>query len=82
MKKAWSTASLLLIALLGVTSIVCTKGVFEGLAARQVGNWLAGYPTIYTSQLTDAQRDGLASELESLANKKGSSVVSVGEIPA
>lgn len=75
MKKAWSTASLLLIALLGVTSIVCTKGVFEGLAARQVGNWLAGYPTIYTSQLTDAQRDGLASELESLANKKGIGVI-------
>ena len=53
MKKAWPIVSLLLIALLGVTSVICVKGVFEALVSRQVDDWLSDQPTIFTSQLTD-----------------------------
>ena len=69
MKKAWSIVSLLLIALLGVTSVICVKGVFEALVSRQVDDWLSDQPTIFTSQLTDRQKDSLVAELQNLANK-------------
>lgn len=69
MKKAWSIVSILLIALLGVTSVICVKGVFEALVSRQVDDWLSDQPTIFTSQLTDRQKDSLVAELQNLANK-------------
>lgn len=76
MKKVWSAASLVIIALLGITSIVCIKGVFESLVARQVDAWFSGQPTIYTSQLTDEQKGGLVSELQGLVNEEGLTAIS------
>lgn len=77
MKKAWPIVSLLLIALLGVTSVICVKGVFEALVSRQVDDWLSDQPTIFTSQLTDRQKDSLVAELQNLANKGTFTVISL-----
>ena len=77
MKKAWSIGSLLIIVLLGVTSVICTKGVFEGLASRRVDGWLSDQPTIFTSQLTDGQKDGLVAELRNLAGDGSFTAISV-----
>lgn len=62
---------MLIVALLGVSSIVCVKGIFETIATRQVDRWFYNRPVIYTSQLTNTQKDALCSELQSLASKKG-----------
>ena len=53
MRKAWSIASLLIIVLLGVTSTICAKGLFEILASRKVDDWFPDQQAIFTSRLTD-----------------------------
>lgn len=77
MKKAWPIASLLIIILLGVTSVICVKGVFESLASRRVDDWLSDQPSIFTSQLTDEQKDGLVAELRSMAGEGSFTAISV-----
>ena len=56
--------------------MICSKGVFEALVSWQVDDWLSKYPTIYTSQLTDGQKDGLVSELRLLAGEDGFAAMS------
>lgn len=76
MKKAWSAASFLVIVLLSITSALCVKGAFEALASRQVAAWLQDQPRIFTSQLTDEQKDRLALELRERATERHLTVVS------
>lgn len=75
MRKAWHVASLIIVVLLGVTSAVCAKGILQALMVRQVDGWLSGQPTIYTSQLTEEQKDALAYELRGRAGQDGFVVV-------
>lgn len=75
MKKVWNVASLFIVILLGVTSAVCAKGILQALMVRQVDGWLSSQPTIYTSQLTEEQRDALAYELRGRAGQDGFVVV-------
>ncbi len=71
MKRVWTAVSWLIVALLGVSSIVCFKGIFEFIAYRQVNGWFSNHQIVYTSQLTNSQKDGLYSELQNLAGKQG-----------
>lgn len=75
MRKAWHVASLIIVVLLGVTSAVCAKGILQALMVRQVDGWLSSQPTIYTSQLTEEQKDALAYELRGRASQDGFVVV-------
>lgn len=75
MRKAWHVASLIIVVLLGVTSAVCAKGILQALMVRQVDGWLSSQPTIYTSQLTEEQKDALAYELRGRAGQDGFVVV-------
>lgn len=75
MRKAWHVASLIIVVLLGVTSAVCVKGILQALMVRQVDGWLSSQPTIYTSQLTEEQKDALAYELRGRAGQDGFVVV-------
>lgn len=70
MKRVWSVASLLIVILLGITSFICAKGVFSTVALRQVDDWFSTRPIIFTSQLTDEQKDIFVSELQMLAGEK------------
>lgn len=70
MKKTRSAASLIIIVILGVTSLICAKGILEGLAARSVDSWLADQPNVYTSQLTDGQKESFVSALQELSGKR------------
>lgn len=76
MKRTWSAISFLIIFLLGLTSLITAKGILESLATRQVEGWLSDRSRIYTSQLTDNQKDGLVSELKSLSVEDDFTVVS------
>ncbi len=71
MKRVWSAVSLLIVALLGISSVVFVKGIFEIFASKQVDGWFYNRPAIYTSQLTNSQKDTLYSELRSLASEEG-----------
>ena len=77
MKKAWSIASLLILVLLGITSIICAKGVFEASVSRKVDDWFSNRSMIYTSQLSTEQKDALVSELRDLASEDGIDVLSL-----
>lgn len=70
MKRVWTAVSLLIVALLGISSIVCCKGAFEYIASRQVNSWFSNHHIIYTSQLTSSQKDDLYSELRNLSGEK------------
>lgn len=71
MKRVWSVVSLLIVMLLGITSIICAKGVFSTIAYRQIDDWFSNRPIIFTSQLTNEQKDIFVSELQMLAGEKG-----------
>lgn len=64
MKKAYSVFSLIIIVCLSISSIICAKGVLEGLVSREVGSWPSGQPEIFTSQLTDEQQSVFVSTLQ------------------
>lgn len=76
MKKIRSAISLVVIAFLGITSLICAKGILEGLAARSAESWLSDQPSIYTTQLTDDQKDALVSTLQELSGERGFIAVS------
>lgn len=71
MKRVWSIASLLIIILIGITSFISAKGVFDALAIRQVDSWFSNRPIIFTSQLTDKQKGIFVSELQGLVSEGG-----------
>ncbi|MDD7368550.1 MAG: hypothetical protein SOW20_03710 [Berryella intestinalis] len=68
MKKTWSAVSFLIIALLSITSMICANGALSLLASRQVDTWLSDQPKVFTSQLTDEQKDGFVSALQKISN--------------
>ena len=69
MKRAWTISSLFIIVLLGITSVVCAKGILQSLVSRQIDSWVTSQPTIYTSQLTDNQKDNLCCSLRDFSSE-------------
>lgn len=71
MKRVWSIASLLIFFLIGITSFISAKGIFDALAIRQIDSWFSNRPILFTSQLTDKQKGIFVSELQGLASEGG-----------
>lgn len=71
MNRLRSAVSLVIIACLSVASLLCAKGILESLIYRQAGSWLSDEPRIYTSRLTDEQRDSLVGALREAAAEHG-----------
>lgn len=59
-----SILSFVLIVCLGISAVICGKGVLESLASRKVDAWLSEQPVLFTSQLTDEQRGEFISALQ------------------
>lgn len=76
MKKVWFLASFFIIVLLGITSVICAKGVAESLFSRHIDAWLSDQPKIFTSQLTNEQKENLISALKERVDEQRFMVVS------
>lgn len=81
MKKIRSAISLIIIVFLGITSLICTKGILEGVVSRSVDSWLSDQSEIFTSQLTDQQKDELVAVLREYSAEHELLVVSKNKEP-